>query len=185
MMLEQRVGSRVYLRVEGPLEPAVAISGVTLGYSGSLNPVGRGSAEVSFDVTNTGNVRLSGAPVVTLKGLFGIRLGRFTLDPVANLMPGGTGHVTVDMPKVAPLFYLSAEVTVTPTPADGQIGEQGLGLASVSGSATTWAVPWSALAVLVVGGGGTWFVIWRRRRSREALAAELAEYTEQIKAGVR
>jgi hypothetical protein len=147
-----------------------------------LNPFGRGAAAVSFDVANTGNVRLSGVPVAQLTGPFGISLGTVELTPVANLLPGGTGHVTATVPRVLPLFWLSARVTVTPVPGDGDISEVELGLAATSAAAHTWAVPWSLLGLIALLGGGTWFVIWRRRRSRALLAAELAAYTDELRA---
>ncbi|MDR2253983.1 MAG: hypothetical protein LBD97_09060 [Bifidobacteriaceae bacterium] len=183
VMVEQRVGARVYLRVAGPLSAAVGVSGVTASYDGSWNPLGRGSATVSFDVTNTGNVRLSGAPSVELTGPFGISLGSVVVEPVANLLPGGTGHVTATLPRVPALFLLSASVTVVPEPGNGEIGGEPLALAAVSGSATTWAIPWAALGALAAVGALATFVVWRRRRSQRLLAAELAAYTEELLSG--
>ncbi|MDR1187419.1 MAG: DUF916 domain-containing protein [Bifidobacteriaceae bacterium] len=182
VLMEQRVGARVYLRVDGPLEAAVGVTGVTASYDGSWNPVGRGSATVGFDITNTGNVRLSGEPRVELSGPFGIGLGTFTIDPVENLLPGGTGHVTAALPRVPPLFFLSAQVTVTPLPGDGDVGSVSLDLEPVTGSARTWAIPWSGLGVVALAGFGTWFVVWQRRRARLRLATDLAAYADQIRA---
>jgi LPXTG-motif cell wall-anchored protein len=183
VLLEQRVGARVYLRVDGPLAASVGVSGVTASYDGVVNPVGKGAATVGFDITNTGNVRLSGVPDVRLTGPFGIDLGAVELEPVSNLLPGGTGHVTAKLPDVAPLFFLAAKVTVRPEPGDGAVGDVPLALDPVTGSAQTWAVPWSALGLIALLAGGSWFVVWRRRRSRQLLAAELAVYTEELLAG--
>jgi LPXTG-motif cell wall-anchored protein len=183
--LEQRVGARVYLRVDGPLSPGVGVSGITASYDGSLNPFARGTATISFDVANTGNVRLTGAPEVRLTGPFGIPLGDVKFDPVANLLPGGVGHVTVKAPRVWPLFFLSAKVTVTAQPGDGDIAAADQGINPATGSANTWAVPWSMLGLIALVGAVLWFVLWRRRRSRQLLATELAAYTEQIRAEAR
>ncbi|MDR0595044.1 MAG: hypothetical protein LBG60_17705 [Bifidobacteriaceae bacterium] len=183
VLLEQRVGARVYLRVDGPLSAAVGVSGVTATYDGVLNPFGRGVASVSFDVSNTGNVRLSGAPMVELTGPFGISLGTVALEPVANLLPGGTGHVTATLPQVAPLFLVSAQVTVAPLPGDGDVEAIDLAAGAATGSARAWAVPWSLLGLLALIGFGGWLVVWRRKRSRRLLAAELALYTEELRAG--
>lgn len=183
ILLEQRVGTRVYLRVDGPLQAAVGVSGVTASYEGTLNPFGRGAATIGFDVANTGNVRLSGAPQVRLTGPFGIHLGSAQLEPVANLLPGGKGHVEATLPKVWPLFYLGAKVTVAPQGGDGGINEIELGLTPVTASAATWAVPWALLGLLALLGGGGSLFAWQRRRSRRELAAELAAYTEAVLAG--
>ncbi|MDR1118496.1 MAG: hypothetical protein LBL01_04280 [Bifidobacteriaceae bacterium] len=193
VLMEQRVGARIYLRVDGPLAAAVGVAGVTASYDGTWNPVGRGSAVVGFDIANTGNVRLSGSPRVELAGPFGIPLGAFTAEPVQNLLPGATGHVTAVVPQVAPLFLLSAKVMVTPLPGDGDVARgdaaegDALDLAPAVGTARTWAVPWPSLGAAALLGGGAWFVLWYRRRSRRLLAAGLAAYKEQVlaEAGAR
>lgn len=185
VQVEQRVGTRIYLRIDGPLAASVGISGVVAGYDGSPNPVAPGTARVGFDVTNTGNVRLSGTPQVHLSGPFGIDLGSVTLDPVANLMPGGTGHVTATLPDVPALVFLRATVTVSPLPGDGATGQADLGLTPVTGSAVAWAMPWTAIGLLVALVAIVVLVVWWRRRSRSLLAAELAAYTEQVRAEAR
>ena len=53
--LDQRVGVRLFVRVSGPLRPALSVKRVSADYWGVLNPFGRGSTEVTYHVTNTGN----------------------------------------------------------------------------------------------------------------------------------
>ena len=60
VQLDQRVGTRMFIRVAGTLEPRLTIENLTASYSGSLNPVGQGTAIVSFTVANRGNVKLGG-----------------------------------------------------------------------------------------------------------------------------
>lgn len=180
--VEQRVGTRIYLRVDGPLTAKVGISGVVAGYDSSWNPLDAGTGRLGFDVTNTGNVRLSGVPQVHLTGPFGIDLGTVTLDPIANLLPGGTGHVEAELPDVLPLFFLRATVTVTPQPGDGATATASLDLAPVTATAVTWAVPWTALGALMLVVAGVVLLVWWRRRSRRLLAAELAAYAERVRA---
>ena len=45
--LDRRLGARYYLRVSGTLSPAVGVSKVQVGYSGSLNPVSSAAATVT------------------------------------------------------------------------------------------------------------------------------------------
>ena len=57
--LDQRVASRIYLRVNGPLHPGLRIEGLSVTYRHSLNPLHGGSATVRYTVHNVGNVRLA------------------------------------------------------------------------------------------------------------------------------
>ncbi len=185
VQVTQRVGTRIYLRVDGPLTAGLTVTGMVAEYGGSWNPLADGTGRVGFDVTNTGNVRLSANPQAHLSGPFGIDLGTVALDPIANLVPGGSAHVSAELPGVPPLLLLFAKVTVTPVPGDGDTAQAGLDLAAVTASAVAWAVPWTALGVVVLVVGSTWFLVWWRRRSRRLLAAELADYTEQVRAETR
>ena len=62
VVLDQRVGARVYLKVSGPVQSGVEVSGVTSGYTAELNPFAPGSVSVSYDVRNSGNLREGRAP---------------------------------------------------------------------------------------------------------------------------
>lgn len=182
--VEQRVGTRIYLRVDGPLSPGMGVQGAVAGYDASLNPVGGGTARTGFDISNLGNTRISVQPEVALVGPFGIALGSFTLPAVQNIVPGGTAHVEAEMPGVAPLFLLSSEITLTPIPAGGVAATDPLP-AAVTASTVAWAVPWMLLAILLALGVVLSVVITVRRRSRRLLAEDLADYEEQIRAEER
>ncbi|GAA3819167.1 hypothetical protein CSO01_05140 [Cellulomonas soli] len=177
VQVEQRVGTRIYLRVGGALAPAVGVSGVVAGYDGSANPVGTGTGTVGFDLTNTGNVRLDATPSVRLTGPFGLDLGTVTLDAVTDLVPGATTHVTAEVPGVPPLLLLTAEVTVTPV-----VAEADGAATAATGSARAWAVPWALLGLVALVVAGITLTLAQRRRARRLLAEELATYTEQVRA---
>ncbi|MEN2738123.1 hypothetical protein ABCS02_10045 [Microbacterium sp. X-17] len=181
---ENRVGTRIYLRVDGPLTPALGVSGAVAGYQGTVNPVGAGSGFAGFDLRNTGNTRLSAQPVLHFAGPFGIDLGTLALPPVKNIVPGGTAHVTGLLPGVAPLLLLFADMTVTPLPGDGLAASDPLP-AGATASAATWAVPWMLLGILVVVVGGIALIVFLRRRSRDRLAEDLAAYADQIREEAR
>ncbi|GAA1743637.1 WxL protein peptidoglycan domain-containing protein [Aeromicrobium alkaliterrae] len=178
--LAQRVGSRIYVRVDGELKPGVAVKGDVASYDGRINPTVAGATEVGFDVENTGNTRVSVESAVTVSGPFGLKLGTLTPDPVSNLLPGETAHVVVDVPDTWPTVLQFASIEVTPVAADGLEGDP-LPEAT-SASAIAWAVPWPIVLVLVAGGG---FLVWRRirrRRDDELMAAELSAYADQVRA---
>lgn len=178
---EDRVGTRVYLRVDGPLSPGLGVAGVVAGYDGSWNPFGGGTARVGFDLQNLGNTRISAAPEIRLTGPFGIDLGTITASPVSNLLPGSTGHVAATLDGVPPLLLLFADVTVTAVPADGVAAGDPLP-AAVTSSVVAWAVPWLLLGVVVAAAVVIWLLVRVRRRSRQRLAEELAHYADAVRA---
>lgn len=184
VQVEQRVGTRIYLRVDGALRPALDVTGVVAGFDGVANPFGAGTATAGFDLTNTGNTRISGEPEVRVSGPFGIDLGRVDVEPVENLVPGGTAHVVAEVPGVPPALLLFADVTVTPAAAErpGAEARDDVLPTPVRASAQAWAVPWPLAGIVLVLAGGAWAVVAWRRRSRRQLAEDLAAYTERVRA---
>ncbi|AWB95417.1 hypothetical protein DCE93_06890 [Agromyces badenianii] len=182
--VSQRVGTRIYLRIDGPLNPVLDIRGTVSGYDGSWNPIGGGIARVGFDLANSGNVRLSATPSARLTGPFGIDLGTVTLPSIKNLVPGGTTHVTAEFAGVPPLILLFADLTVVPAAAEGAASAD-VAPAPIGASTVAWAIPWSLLGVLAVIAGAIWASVWWRRRAQRRLTADLVEYTEQVLALAR
>lgn len=173
---ERRLGSRVHLRVQGDLAPALTVGDVVVDYHGTASPIESGSATVTYTLTNTGNTRLDPAVDVALGGPFGLA-GVTAADDAPELLPGSTLQRTVEVAGVVPLGLLTAEVTAT-----SQVVSRTLAGAEPSaldplvseGSAATAAMPWTALAILLV---LALFVAWRivaARRRKAAHARELA-----------
>lgn len=173
---ERRLGSRVHLRVQGDLAPALAVGDVVVDYHGTANPAETGSATVSYTLTNTGNTRLDPDVEVALGGPFGWA-GVTAADDAPELLPGSSLQRTVEVVGVVPLVLLSAEVTAT-----SQVVSRTLAgaepstldpLVSQAGAATA-AVPWTALAILAA---IALLVAWRivaARRRKAAHAREIA-----------
>ncbi|MFI8524145.1 hypothetical protein ACIGB8_06850 [Promicromonospora sukumoe] len=183
VQVEQRVGTRIYLRVDGPVQPELTVTGTVAGFDGVANPFGAGTATAGFDLTNTGNTRISGEPEVRVSGPFGIDLGAVDVEPVRNLVPGGTAHVVAEVPGVVPALLLFADVTVTPVAVErAGSGPDDVLPAPVRASAQAWAVPWPTAAIVLLVAGGVWAVVVWRRRSRRLLAEDLAAYTERVRA---
>lgn len=178
---ENRVGTRIYLRVDGPLTPGLGVTGTVAGYDGTWNPIGAGAGFAGFDLVNTGNTRLSAQPSIHFTGPFGIDFGTLTLEPVRNIMPGDTAHVTGLHEGVLPLLLLFADITVTPLAGDTLADTDPLP-AAASSSAITWAIPWMLLVILAVIAGVIVLIVVMRRRSRQRLAEDLAAYADQIRA---
>ncbi|MEJ1230989.1 MAG: hypothetical protein WDM88_10780 [Galbitalea sp.] len=177
--VNQRVGTRVYLRVAGATKSKLAVAGSVASYSGGWNLFTGGTATLGFDLRNIGNTRLSADPSATLTGPFGIPLGTITAAPVEDILPGGRAHVEATVKNVPPLLLLFANITVKPTAGDGNVANDTLP-AVVTASTVTWAVPWTLLIVLVVIAAAIVGIVWWRRRSRERLAVALGHFQAQV-----
>lgn len=145
--LEQRVAARFYVRVDGPLEPAVDVEVVDVTYTAGANLWDRGAADVTYRVTNTGNTRLGVQSVLEISGPFGLGAVRAEGEAVSELVPnGGTATFTATLPDVPALIRMTATVDVATAPAPG--AEQ---FDVTDGdSASFWATHWQMLALLVL-----------------------------------
>jgi hypothetical protein len=162
--LEQRVATRVYLRISGPLHPGLAITDLHAHYRGTANPFAEGSAVVSYIVKNTGNVKLAGRQRVDVSGLFGSDGTASGLADLPLLLPGGSVQVSVTVPGVYPELFMTGNVTVTPLRPTGDADP---GMSDSTASVHFWAIPWPLLVLLGLLVAG-WFAYrrWARRRHR-------------------
>lgn len=159
--IERRVGTRVYLRVAGPITPALAVSELGATHSGTLNPVGRGRVEVGYRVENTGNIRLNGEVVVSVEGPFGLGRRSMPATAVDDLLPGHWIDQQVVVDKIVPLGRYSVDVAATPTGSDGQPLD---GVPPGRAETTTSAMPFAFVLSLLVLAFAGWVVRRRRRR---------------------
>lgn len=188
--VDRRLGVPVYLRVSGPLRPALTIESLATGFHGTGNPFGGGGTNVSYTVHNTGNVRLSGTQSVTVTGPFGITLATAHPPALPQLLPGNSYRVTAKLSGVFPAGPLTARVRVTPIEPSG-VPPAATAPSAVSRSASLWATPWPQLllllALLAGGFGVLWWVRWRRKARAGALAAAVErgrhEATEELVSG--
>ncbi|GAA3927271.1 WxL protein peptidoglycan domain-containing protein [Actinoplanes auranticolor] len=173
--VDHRVGARVYLRVTGPLQPALSITDVEINAATSWNPLRLPHVTATFTIGNTGNVRLGGRPTARVEGPFGLG-GRTTeMAVIPEILPGGTLRVTTALDAVPPLFRERLTVDITPGPADGR----SIDPAPVRALATRtfWLVPWPQLALLTLVAAllAAWLLTRRRRTRRMQAALSAAE----------
>jgi len=176
--LYQRIAVPIELRVAGKLHAALRVDSVSVGFSNPVNPFGGGSVTVSYSVTNTGNVKLTGTQVVSVSGsLAGSTTVRAPKLP--TVLPGDSIQYTVSAKGLYPAGSVAAHITVTPGwPANTTALPTPLTLASASSS--MFAVPWAliVLIILLAGGGYGGWRTWRWRRrthlAEVAIAAEQA-----------
>ncbi|BCB84280.1 DUF916 domain-containing protein [Phytohabitans suffuscus] len=164
--VERRIAARVYLRVDGPAQPAAEITKVDVQYDNPVIPFGGGDLTVTYQVANTGNVRFGGKARIEVRGPLGIRVANSEVIDIPELLPDSEIRISRKLAGVFPAGRLDAQVTVNP-----QV--EGTAL-SLTESRSMWAVPWLIVIVLLLVAGLllSWF-FWRRRNRRLAAAAEL------------
>ncbi|MFF4432029.1 WxL protein peptidoglycan domain-containing protein [Streptomyces sp. NPDC001513] len=168
--LDQRVGTRVYLRLAGELTPRLAVEDVQASYAGTLSPFGTGSATVTYTLRNTGNVRLGARQAVRINGMLGGSVTAGGLKDLGDLLPGSSLTITAKADGVVPALRSSAVVSVQAVATREGVDPK---LPSLTRSVSLWTVPWTLLAlVLAITACGLW--LWRRRRLARAAATASA-----------
>jgi hypothetical protein len=159
--LDQRVGTRVFIRVSGKLRPQLALTAFRAKYHGGLNPFRAGSVAVSYRVANTGNARLAAQQYVHVRNLVGGARSA-TAPPLTMLLPGYAVAESVHVRGVFPLFKLTTKVSVVPQPLPGDVDP---GLVIITKSVVVWVIPWPLIVVAIVGLIACWLLVrlFRRR----------------------
>jgi hypothetical protein len=161
--VRRQTGTRVFVRVDGPIQPQLVVRDLTVDYDQRANPLD-GTANITYRVENTGNVRISGASSVSVAGLLGV--GETALPPVAipELLPGGSATLTATASGIQALGRVTATVTVTPDPTG-----DGAELGEITASASTFALPIALLLVVlaILLGALAWRAVRRHRTSDE------------------
>jgi hypothetical protein len=161
IMVDKRVGTRIYLRVPGDLRPALKIEGLSSTFHQTLNPVGHGRTTVTYTVRNTGNLRLQGLQRLEVRTPLGSTVEGPRLPDLPQLLPGSSVSVASDVDGVLPAFWDTAAVRVDPIPPPG---DQDPALLAAAASDTFAAVPWALLTLLVALGLAA--LVWRTLRRR-------------------
>jgi hypothetical protein len=179
-LLNRRVGTRIYLRVAGHLDPALSVEHVGVDYHGTINPVESGTATVSYTVSNTGNVALATPQVISITSLFGT-LTTVNGHSIFALLPGQTDHFTVVVKKIPPAGPITAHVTLVPQEPKGTTTPPIIKLEPPAvvkaASGSTWAWPWPQLIlfVLLVVVIWLWATRGKRRKKKQAAALLVAK----------
>lgn len=155
------VGVRIYLRVNGAVDPGLDITDLRMQVHRSLLPfLGSTKATVTYTVRNVGNVRVSPSVTVRLRGSIG-GSGTSAARVASELLPGGSATVTEEVDGFVALGRVRADVVAT---AEAEALRQARSVRSIE-------VPWFLLALLALVVVAVLFVLRRRRRPATAPAA--------------
>ncbi|MFF0444929.1 WxL protein peptidoglycan domain-containing protein [Streptomyces sp. NPDC004609] len=150
--IQQAVGARVYLRVNGPTVPGLAVEDVRLSHDRPLVPgTGESSALISYTLHNRGNVTLNPKVALKAEGLFGRDLLARDLKRIpSELLPRQKIRLTERWSGAPHAEW--GEVRLTATAEDVR----------ESARVSYFALPWLVALVLVAVLTGTG--VWARMR---------------------
>ncbi len=178
VVVERRVGSRIYLTVEGAVKPGLTIDAIGATYDSGWDPVS-GTLTVTYTVRNTGNVRLAARQAVTATGPFGLALKGLDLDDLPELLPGATVTATTTFTEIAPVGRITATVRLDPY-TTGR--DQTVRAAPVEATTETWALPVLLAGLLLLAVEAIVALIWWRRRQRRHARSERERAIEAARA---
>ncbi|MGO1183088.1 MAG: WxL protein peptidoglycan domain-containing protein [Micrococcaceae bacterium] len=166
-----RVGTRIHLRVTGDLAPTLAIGGPEVDYQQNWNPFAPGTATITWQVANEGNVRLGAQQSLESTGPLGLAGATAEVEPIREVLPGGQAQVSVEQ-RVWPLFGLTSRVTATPA----VVGEDEIDaeLSTAEAQSTTAAIPLPQLILLVLLALVIWWLATRKKRAQKKFDAAVA-----------
>ena len=172
--VDRRTGTRLYIQVDGPLNPQLAVANLSTEYSHAANSLA-GSATVTFTLENRGNVRLGGRPTVSISGPFGLAERSVTLDGIPELLPGESVELSAELADVPALFLATTMVRIEPIDPS-ESGAAGQVAATVSRD-RVFAPPITFLILLLMAliGMRGWLAVRRHRKQALALQASLAD----------
>lgn len=141
--IDRRTGTRVYIRVAGPLHPNLSITRVGHTYHGSLNPFS-GHSSVTYRITNEGNVRMAGKQRVSSSALFGWGNKGTRYRDIPELLPGQSVTLKASFKGLPATFIDFATAKLDPNDVEGKV------LPVVHRRAATVAIPWTIAALALI-----------------------------------
>lgn len=171
--IDRRLGTRLYVRVSGELQPALAVGGLTADYLGDWwNPFA-GTVRMRYTVENVGNIALAANVSLGITTWFGIPATGERGDGVPELLPRNTRSYETEVPGIAAWGFLNPWVKLNPFVEGGDTDKR-LNVGSAARDTVLIAIPWPL--VILLGLLGLFFVFraWRRRVDADRAAAWMA-----------
>ncbi|MBX3193659.1 MAG: hypothetical protein KF727_01000 [Microbacteriaceae bacterium] len=167
--VQYRTGTRVYMRVAGPVEAGLAVDRLSGHYEPRWSPFAAAPLDLSATLENTGNVRVSPEAVATVSSLFGWWSRSAPLEGFDEILPRGAQSGSARLDEVPPLGPLWVTVEVPVVQSSGQ--DVTSFTTVVTQTVVVWAVPWVlviAVSLLLVAAALAIVNLRRRRRARKA-----------------
>ncbi|AWR21981.1 WxL protein peptidoglycan domain-containing protein [Aurantimicrobium photophilum] len=168
--LDRRIATRLYLRVKGDVTALMTVSSISADYQPSINPFA-GTMNITFTITNSGNVSLGANAVALVKGLFGIPLSGTVRVDIPEMLPGTSRSMTVPVEGVGQWIFLNPSISIIGTIDDDAINPGPL--PEAERDVPLFVAPWALLIILALAGGIYFFIRWRRKRDHERAQAWL------------
>ncbi|MEU8280367.1 hypothetical protein AB0C08_39355, partial [Microbispora bryophytorum] len=147
--VQNRVGVRLNIRVNGNYAAKVAVSDIHTTYTWSWNPFTPGTLDVTYTLANTGNVRLAPDSRIQTSTLAGQNNWDDTSAAKAReIMPGGKRTFTAHLTGTWPLGPIDTTIMAIPSPAGKPL--PGVTAERIAIDTTLWAIPWPQLALLTL-----------------------------------
>lgn len=145
--VRHRMGARVYVRVNGPVEPSLRIDALDVIRDGD-------SATINWEISNTGNLRLAPSAEVRITGLFGRTVRTLPAQQLRELLPDANfvgASVVSGLPSLEPL---TARLVVTAEGVHTERSKQFVGY-------PVWLIVGLVTLLLLI---AAWWIRRRRRR---------------------
>ena len=182
VVVDTRVAVRLNVRVPGEVTPVLEVRDVTGSYGFAAVPFSSAPATVTYEVVNTGNVKVVGVPRVRITGPFGMPLAEVDAEETHEVLPGDSFMVTTTLRGVAPVGWATAVVDVEMAAAPGPDTE--IPLVSGTARTTVLAISWTTLAAVIVLVLVVWLVGRRVRRRRLEGSRMWSEMVEEARKGL-
>lgn len=169
--VERRLGTRIYLRVDGELSPELTFTDLSAEYHASVNPFAPGSMELTYTVENTGNVRLRATRVATVATGMGFAERVGEAADMKELLPDNSYTLTQRVDGVWPGFSTTSSVELMPYDASGE--QLRPAPAAVIARTRSNLVPTAAIVVGLVALVAIVVAVLLRRRNRRRLGTQI------------
>ncbi len=168
LQFDRRMALRIHVRIPGDSEVELQASNVRLEQPPSLNPFAPTGLAVTYDVTNTGDLRTYYLETLAVSGPFGLAASS-AQHTAEEILPGSTITRTATLDGVWALGLTNVDLTVAPHATSGEIGQA----RSLSNSVV--AIPWGgAVALLLLSALSVLLGVRSARRSKDATASSEA-----------
>lgn len=138
--IRRAVGTRIYTRIQGPLNPSLTITSLTaeMTEKGQVPFLTSGTATVTYTILNSGNLRISADQALRVTGLFGRDVAAPELPGVPEILPGQQVTLVQQVTGLPAMDVLSFRLDLTSPEA------------SAGADTTLWVIPWLFLLGLLL-----------------------------------